>query len=124
MTTARVFSPRGCQQEVITKQLRARIISLIMHHRVDNVQREIVSALRAVGALVQHLHDVGRGVPDLLVAFRGRLYLLELKSRRGRVTPHQRAWLDAWCAVAPDAIHVVRDVDEALRAIGAAEVRD
>ncbi len=47
--------------------------------RVDRNQPEIVAALRAVGATVQHLHTVGAGCPDILVGFRGVNVLLELK---------------------------------------------
>lgn len=36
-----------------------------------------------------------RGVPDLLLARRGRLILAELKSERGRLGSGQREWLDA-----------------------------
>lgn len=35
--------------------------------KVDKNQPEIVEALRAEGAVVQHLHAVGVGCPDLLV---------------------------------------------------------
>lgn len=83
--------------------------------RADANQREIVEALRGVGATVQHLHTVGRGCPDLVVGFRGRNYLLELKSKRGRLTDAGRAWHERWRGQ----VVVVRGVDEALRAIGA-----
>ena len=35
--------------------------------RVDSNQPEIVATLRGMGCSVQHLHAVGKGVPDLLV---------------------------------------------------------
>ena len=35
------------------------------------------------------------GVPDLILARGGTVILVELKSRRGVVTPAQRGWLDA-----------------------------
>jgi hypothetical protein len=35
------------------------------------------------------------GLPDLVLARDGRVLLAELKTGRGRVTPQQRAWLDA-----------------------------
>jgi hypothetical protein len=45
----------------------------------DANQPEIVRALRQVGASVCILAGVGRGCPDLLVQYRERLYLLEIK---------------------------------------------
>ena len=61
--------------------------------QVDANQTAVVEALRRVGALVQHLHTVGGGCPDLLVGFRGKLWLLEVKD--GRKPPSARALNDA-----------------------------
>jgi len=47
--------------------------------KVDANQSEIVSALRAIGCTVQHLHSVGKGCPDLLVGYRGVNMLMEIK---------------------------------------------
>lgn len=69
-----------------------------MASRVDANQREIVAALRDAGRTVQCLHDVGRGVPDLLVSYRGRNFLLEVKAPGGTLTPTQRLWHGAWDA--------------------------
>ena len=93
----------------------------------DANESPIVDALRAVGAVVQRLGDAG--VPDLLVGFRGANYLLEVKlplgpqggvhhhgkaGSRGDLTPAQVKWWAVWCGQA----RVVRDVGEALAAIG------
>ena len=88
--------------------------------RVDDNQAEIVQALRASGASVQHLYAVGHGCPDLLVARAGVNYLLEVKDCRKspserRLTPDEAAWHQAWNG----SVMVVSSVDEALRAIGA-----
>jgi hypothetical protein len=61
--------------------------------QVDANQAAVVDALRRVGALVQHLHTVGGGCPDLLVGFRGKLLLLEVKD--GRKPPSERRLNDA-----------------------------
>ena len=76
--------------------------------------------LKGVGASVLHLHQLGQGVPDLLVGFRGREYLLELKDgskppSKRKLTPDEEAWHDEWRG----SVYVVNDVDEALEAIGA-----
>ena len=47
--------------------------------RIDANQPEIVKALRDVGAFVQSLATIGKGCPDLLVAFRGKWHVLEVK---------------------------------------------
>ena len=84
--------------------------------RTDSNQGEIVKALRAVGCSVQDLSAVGEGCPDLLVGINGKDYLLECKSISGKLTSWQAIWHSQWngrkCAV-------VRDVKEALAAIGA-----
>ena len=47
--------------------------------RTDRNQNEIIDALRKAGASVQPLHTVHDGVPDLLVGFQGRNFLMEIK---------------------------------------------
>ena len=47
--------------------------------RVDANQSAIVAALRDIGAFVQPLHMVGQGVPDLLVIYRGKIHVAEVK---------------------------------------------
>lgn len=81
--------------------------------RTDANQREIVAALRAVGAEVISLHTVGRGVPDLLVLHRGRVWLLECKSVHGRVEPAQRVFMTRWQGHA----HIVHSPEEALQLV-------
>lgn len=83
--------------------------------RVDRNQREIVAALRRVGASVQPLHTVGGGVPDLLVGFRGGNYLIEVKSEKGIHSGDQVEWHGAWRG----RVETARNVDDALSAIGA-----
>lgn len=56
--------------------------------RVDANQKEIVSALRKLGCSVTSLANVGAGVPDLLVGYKGVNYLLEVKN--GKKPPSER----------------------------------
>jgi len=109
------------------------------HHRKrsrrDPNQGEIVEALRAAGASVEELDDVGAGVPDLLVGFRGRNFLLEVKSppykgpKGGRLpegarahqyelNDRQKKWHEAWSGQ----VAVVNSIDQALEAVGAESV--
>lgn len=88
--------------------------------KVDANQEQIVSALRAAGAIVQSLAAIGGGVPDLLVSFRGNLFLLEVKDGKKppsgqKLTDAQTKWHQAWGAL----VEVVNSPEAALRAIGA-----
>ena len=88
--------------------------------KVDRNQAEIVDALRGVGATVQPLHQVGKGCPDLLVGWRGRNWLIEVKDWKnapsGRLlTEDQREWHAGW----KGQVAKVEDVDAALAVIGA-----
>lgn len=80
--------------------------------RTDANQAEIVAALRKAGCQVESLAKLGRGVPDLLVGRASRLWLLEVKTKRGDLTPDQRRWHALW------PVHVVRSPEDALRAVG------
>jgi Holliday junction resolvase len=87
--------------------------------RVDRNHAEIVAALRKVGATVQSLATAGRGVPDLLVGFRGTTYLLEIKDgakapSKKALNDEQIAWHGKWRG---GPLAIVDSVDAALRAI-------
>jgi Holliday junction resolvase len=65
--------------------------------RVDGNQAAIVKDLRQIGCEVQHLHTIGKGCPDLLVAFKGVWYLVEVKdgekpAAQQKLTPDEVAW--------------------------------
>lgn len=87
--------------------------------RVDANQRAIVAALRQIGATVQSLADIGHGCPDLLVGYRSRTWLLEvkdgakLKSKR-TLTADEEAWISAWKG-AP--VFVVESVEQAVETV-------
>jgi len=63
------------------------------------------------------LAAIGRGVPDLLVGFRGVNYLLEIKTTKGKLTPDQTEFTALYRGV----VVVVRSVSEAYAAIGIKE---
>lgn len=94
--------------------------------RTDATQVAIVAGFRKLGCLVQPLHTVGKGVPDLLCSAlddRGEhrtLFLVECKVRKGKLTPDQVEWHALW-AGAP--IFVVTDVSEIPRVIDEAMAR-
>lgn len=89
--------------------------------RADSNQAAVVAALRGIGATVVSLHEVGGGVPDLLVGYRGFTILVEVKGSKSassaktgggkKTTPRQMAWHQAWRG---STVVVVHSVDEAV----------
>lgn len=47
--------------------------------RIDANQKEIVEAFRSLGCSVFITSAVGKGFPDIVVGFRGKNYLFEIK---------------------------------------------
>jgi Holliday junction resolvase len=88
--------------------------------RTDTGQREIVQALRDIGASVEVLSGVGNGCPDLLVGWRRQNYLLEVKSEKGSLTQDQVRWWRLWGGDPP---YLVRNVSDAYQAIGMKEMK-
>jgi hypothetical protein len=80
------------------------------YHRLDANHQAIMDGLRRVGASVTE-----KGPLDALVGFRGRNYLLEVKTARGQLRASQKAFLESWRGHAA----VVRSLDDALKVIGA-----
>lgn len=79
----------------------------------DANEHAIVTALKAVGATIVRIS--ADGAPDLLVGFRGRNWLLEVKASKGLLRANQAAWATRWSGK----VTTVRSPDEALIAIGA-----
>lgn len=84
--------------------------------RTDANQPAIVDLLRRAGARVLPLHNMGGGVPDLLLGYHGRLALVEIKDgtkppSARRLTPDEERWHAAW---AEYPVFVVSTDDEAL----------
>jgi len=61
--------------------------------RTDANQARIVEALRRLGASVSVTSGIGNGFPDLLVGYRGRTTLLEIKD--GEKPPSERKLTEA-----------------------------
>ena len=80
--------------------------------RRDANEAPIVKALEQVGAIVKRIS--AKGVADLLVLYKGRIYLLEVKMpKTGRMTPAQEeTTAEGW------PVTVVLDAYDALTAIG------
>lgn len=83
--------------------------------RTDGNHGLIADAFKAAGCAVESLHDVGRGVPDLLVSVPGRTFVVEIKDpaqppSKRRLTPDEKRWHEAW----KDRVHIVETVEQAL----------
>ena len=74
----------------------------------DENEVEIVKALRVAGASVAHLSS--KGIPDLLVSFRNKLFLMEVKMPGKKLTPEQVKFHENW----KGKIHIIKSVDEAI----------
>jgi len=86
----------------------------MVYKRVDNNQTQIVKALRDMGCTVEHLHAVGKGCPDILVGFKARNFLLEIKDGDKKVlTPDQFNWHRLW----KGQVNVVTNIDDAKNLI-------
>lgn len=69
--------------------------------KVDANQAAITKALRDMGATVQPLHQVGKGCPDLLVGWKSKNLLMEVKDgakppSAQKLTPDQVKWHNEW----------------------------
>jgi len=83
--------------------------------RTDLNQKEIVAYLREHGATVAILSNVGGGIPDLLVGYEGKNFLIEVKSTvtnygRNGLNDMQIEWHDKW----KGQVSVVNTKEEAL----------
>ena len=65
--------------------------------KVDKNQASVVKTLRDYGADVYLLHMVGKGIPDLLVAYEGHTILIEVKDGADKhFTPDQLKFIAGW----------------------------
>lgn len=83
--------------------------------KVDANQPDIVRELRRYpGLMVEHLHTLGRGRPDIMVGFRGRNYLFEIKTDGGELTDQEDVWIASWTGH----VEIARSAADVLEAIG------
>lgn len=87
-----------------------------MPKRTDGNHAAVIKALRQIGASVQSLHTVGKGVPDILAAKNGVNVLFEVKDgsqvpSKRRLTPAEVAWHQTWRGP----VLIVESPEEAIR---------
>jgi Holliday junction resolvase len=69
--------------------------------KVDANQSNLVEFFRMMGCSVESLAAVGKGVPDLLIGYRGKNYLVEVKDgakapSEQKLTRAQVEWHESW----------------------------
>jgi len=70
-----------------------------MRKRTDLNQKELVRTLKQIpGVSVVDLSAVGQGCPDLLVGYKGKNFLFEIKNpeTKGKLTECQKNWFLFW----------------------------
>jgi len=87
--------------------------------KVDTNHAEVVKALRAIGCTVQSLAAIGKGCPDLLVGYRGKTLLMEVKDgtrppSEKRTTEDQDKWHGAWNGGALWLVYSAQDAIDAV----------
>ena len=65
--------------------------------RTDDNQKEIVDALRKIGAEVTITSELGKGFPDIVVSYRGKWFMIEIKDgdkvpSKQKLTPEELEW--------------------------------
>ena len=86
-----------------------------MPRRTDANQKELVKAIRKLGASVQDLSQVGKGCPDILVGYKGVNYLFEIKNpdmppSKRRLTPDEMKFFEDW----KGEMTIVKTIDDIL----------
>lgn len=82
-------------------------------YKTDQNQKEIVKALRQIGASVFNTAPLGKGFPDLVIGYRRKNYLIEVKTEKGKLTPHEEEFFNTWNGE----VSLVRNIEDAIRVI-------
>lgn len=106
---------------ITTQALSHKQGLLLATVREKDFLQQVIDLARLRGWLVTHFrpaqnrrsvwatHLAGDpGSPDLIAVKAGRVVVAELKSERGRISPEQHVWLEAWRAVEQGSQRVVR----------------
>lgn len=79
----------------------------------DANEKAIVKTLKQLGVSIQRIN--GSGVPDILAGYKGETFLLEIKTKKGKLTPAQVKFHESWRGKNPVVVHTI---DEALKVFG------
>ena len=86
-----------------------------MPRRSDRNQLELMKQIRQLGATVTSLHEVGNGVPDLLVGYRGLNFLFEVKDpqqppSKRKLTLMEQDWHESWRGK----VQIIESIDDVM----------
>lgn len=84
-------------------------------HKVDDNQKEIVDFLLKVGCSVLDTSAVGGGFPDLIIGYKNKNILIEIKNpkTRNKLNKLQKRFFESWDGPA----FVVYSIEEALEVL-------
>lgn len=82
--------------------------------KTDNNHAFIRDQLRKNGRAVWDCSKFGEGFPDLVVGYRGSIFLMEIKSEDGTLTAMQTRAINKWEADGGEPVLVVYELDEAI----------
>lgn len=90
--------------------------------RVDDNQANIVKQIRRLGITVVHLHTIGKGCPDLLLGYRNKNFLIELKDSlktesQKKLTDDEKEFFSTWRGQ----VSKCETIDDILKVIGLQE---
>jgi len=74
----------------------------------DVNEAELISLLRCVGASVVALSE--KGVPDLLVWYKNRYMLIEVKTEKGKLSSAQKEFVEKW----KGPVYIARNSEDVL----------
>ena len=82
--------------------------------RTDGNQKAIVEYIRSIGGLVLHLHAL-KNCCDILVGFRGVIYLFEIKNgAKKKLTPGEAEFFREWMGYNLHVVAGIEDVNKVL----------
>ena len=96
---------------------------LYKHITEKQFQSQLIRTACMLNWTVYHTHDSRKsapGFPDLVMLGHGRQIVAELKTEKGRVSPYQTGWLDAFREVTqPPEVFLWRpsDIDEVIHTL-------
>lgn len=76
----------------------------------DQSEPQIVVLLQKSGAVVHRVS--GKGIPDLLIGFRGKTYLAECKTGNRKLNDNQIEFFETWNGFPPVIFRSIEDVTE------------
>jgi Holliday junction resolvase len=90
--------------------------------RVDENQKTLVHTFIALGASVLNLSTVGRGCPDLLIGYKGKTVLVEIKrDEKAKYTEPQVKFMQNWKG---GPVCRIDSVDAAIRLIKMLDIQE